>query len=128
MNPRIRILLGLSLVLLVTGCASEKDKLVGRWVSPMAGGVDMHIELTKDHRMLVEWVKTADGSGRNSNGTYKVDFKQKPPHFDFKLDDRSEIRTILEIVDPNTFAFENINSGDPRPTAMGRYRMVFRRK
>ena len=108
---------------LLLGCG--RDPIVGRWEGKSVFGADLALTFQSDGRLTVTFLK----DGHTNHGKYWLDVSPTPHHFDYELQGRGRIRTILEFVDRDTIAFEEVaSSGDPRPTQFGRHRLVFRRK
>lgn len=119
-----RLLLGVVLLVALAGCA-EKDPIVGAWEGKSMFGADLVLTFDGKGEITITFVR----EGVVNRGTYTLDRTTTPISFDYQLEGRGKIQTILEFVDENTFAFEEQgSSSDPRPTAFGRHRLVFRRK
>ena len=125
----------LALLALVGGCSawlgdgvgpSPESRVVGTWKGQDQLGQEMQLTLEDDGTMTLR-VGNARGSFIKQ-GTYSVDMSQSPAHFNIKLTDRDEIRTICALIDNDRLAFESINSSDPRPTKLGPNQMVLERQ
>lgn len=112
-------------VVFLFGCGSAANPLVGKWEGVDSFGQTMRLEFQENGRLSLEIVR-GDESFRKG-GTYQTDFSQKPEHLDLMLEDRDPVHTIVEVLDTDRIAFENINSSDPRPTQFGGNRISMTR-
>ena len=118
------VIAGLLIILVGLGC-SGGDPVVGSWVGKSVFGAELVLTFFKDGRITVAFTK----DGTVNSGQYWLDRSTTPIGFDYQLEGRGRIKTILEFVDADTLAFEEVgSSSDPRPTAFGRHRLVFKRR
>ena len=66
--------------------------------------------------------------GFNGMGKYSVDFSKAPTYFDYKIEGRPAVQSIIEFVDDNTIAFEDVATLGERPSAFGSNRVVLKRQ
>jgi hypothetical protein len=112
-------------VLLLSLACSAEDPIVGSWVGRSAFGEELVLTFSNGSRIQVRYTK----DGTVNSGSYWIDRSTNPISFDYQLEARGRIKTIIEFPDRDTLAFEEVgSSSDPRPVAFGRHRLVFRRR
>ena len=116
--------IALLFALAALSCAG-KDPIVGTWGGKSVFGEDLVLTFSKDGKITVTFPK----GGTVNPGKYWLDRTTTPIGFDYELEGRGRIKTILEFVDSDTLAFEEVgSSSDPRPTGFGRHRLEFKRR
>jgi len=127
MNHLKRALCGVALLAVTAGCgASPEDAIVGNWSGTDEFGQTMVWKLDGGGDLEVQLI--SDGGNSSRSGTYTYDPTSEPAQFNIKLSDRDEIQTILEVVDEQHIAFENVNSSDDRPEEFGDRKIVLERQ
>jgi len=120
------VVAGCGLSLGSSGDAAPRNPIAGTWKGVDQLGQTMEFTFQDDGRMTLQ--VTGKRGSFTKTGTYRVDDSFQPAHLDVKLTDRPEIQTILEVIDEDRIAFENINSSDARPKRFGDLRIVLTRQ
>jgi len=126
MNHLTKALCGVALLAVTAGCGASPDAaIVGDWKGTDEFGQTMVWKLDGGD-LEVQLISDEGSSSRL--GKYTYDPTSEPAQFNIKLDDRDEIQTILEVVDDQHIAFENVNSSDERPEEFGDRKIVLERQ
>jgi hypothetical protein len=120
-----RAALWVALVLVATLACSSEDPIVGSWGGRSVLGEPLVLTFSKNGRIRVEYTR----HGTVNSGSFWLDRSTDPIGFDYQLDGRGRIKTIIEFPGADTLAFEEVgSSSEPRPVAFGRHRLVFTRR
>jgi hypothetical protein len=122
-------MLGLVLIALLCGCGSREAKsLLDEWKGTNYRGQIVYINFQDAESFYIEVFHPENQSdGFNALANYSVDFSKTPAHFNYQVDDRPAMKSIIEFVDEDTIAFEDASKPGERPTRFGSRRVVLKR-
>lgn len=95
------------------------ELMVGRWIA-LVGGKKVTLAFGPEGELIMEL------PGKQSEGSYAVDFSSEPAQLDLSLDDEL-MSTIIEWVDSDHLRIEVANAGPPRPTEFSPQAVIFTR-